>query len=160
MTITLSINGKHASVDIPANKRLVDILRDEFELLSSRAGCYGGVCGNCEVLYNGKLVHSCLVPAFSAQGSDIVTAEGLSRDQEFNEVIAGFQEAGATPCENCRQSKTLSIYALLRSTPHPTREDVARAVGWHHCRCIDIDSLCRAVDTVVSLRRTHRNANQ
>ena len=109
-------------------------------------------------MYNGRLVHSCLVPAFAAQGSDILTAEGLLEDQEFEEVVTGFEEVGAVPCDNCKQSKTLSIYALLRSTPHPTREDVAGAVGWHHCRCIDIDSLCNVVDKVISMRRTRRYA--
>ena len=160
MTVTLSLNGKHTSLDIPANKRLVDMLREEFGLLSSRAGCYTGVCGSCVVLYNGKLVHACLVPAFSAHGSDIITTEGLSRNPEFAEVMNGFRLVGAIPCRNCVESKALTLYSLLSSNPHPTREDVAGAIGWHRCRCVDIDSLYKVVETVANIRRTHRDAGR
>ena len=67
MTVTFLLNGKQVSLEIPPGKRLVDVLREDFDLKGNRPGCYAGVCGTCAVLLNGELAYSCMVPAFAVQ---------------------------------------------------------------------------------------------
>lgn len=160
MTITIRLNGKSRSVDVPANKRLVDVLREDFELLSGRAGCYAGTCGTCAVLVDGEIVHACLVPAFAVQESEVVTYEGLADRGELGDILDGFISAGTVPCSNCIQSRALTVYSLLSVHPVPRRDDIVKAIGWQRCSCTDIESLCGAVERIANVRRFRRHAGR
>ena len=160
MTVSFVLNGKNESCDVPANKRLVDVLREEFQLLNGRAGCYAGTCGTCGVLIDDELVHACLVPIFAAQDSEIVTFEGLIDSPELGEIVDGLKSASALPCGNCIQSKTLTIHALLAANPLPRRDDIVKAIGWQRCSCTDIEALCNAVERIANMRRFRRHAGR
>ncbi len=75
--IQLKVNGRDYSLNIDENMRLIDLLRDELGLLGTKEGCgEGGECGACTVIMDGETVTSCLVMAFQAHGSHILTIEG------------------------------------------------------------------------------------
>ena len=158
MTISFLLNGKEVSANTPPERRLVDLLRDEFGLTGCRAGCYQGDCGICSIFFNGEISYSCLVPAFAVQGSEVTTFEGLADTQEMKDVLEGFAETGCTPCPSCRQSKYLSVYGLLETNPVPESVEIHAAFESHRCRCIDISVVQRAVVAATNLRRFRRSA--
>lgn len=160
MTISFLLNGKQESLDLPANKRLVDILRENFSLLRCRAGCYSGECGTCVVFVNGELAHACLVNAISAQDSDVVTCEGIEENDVYADILAGFEQAGYRPCDNCFQSKVLSVFSLFSSSPVPDEADIGRILGWHQCTCTDSQGLFSAINAIVNQRRSRHHGGR
>ncbi len=158
MTISFLLNGKAVSLDVPPNKRLIDVLREDFGLWANRAGCYAGTCGTCAVFINSELSYSCLVPVFAIQEADVITFEGLVGRPEFKDIMAGFEAAGYQPCANCRQGRVMSVYALLLLHPVPERADVDEFLGSHQCGCSSMTSLYEAIERSVYFGRTRRHA--
>ena len=157
MTVSFLLNGESVNLDVIPNKRLVDILRENFHLKASRPGCYAGVCGACAVFLNGELTYSCLVPIFAVQDSEVVTYEGFEGTEELEEILAGFEAAGYHPCANCRESRALITLALLASTSLPQREDIDAFFGGVQCRCTSMSELYRVIENLVRLRRIGRH---
>ncbi|MBN1686261.1 MAG: 2Fe-2S iron-sulfur cluster binding domain-containing protein [Spirochaetales bacterium] len=153
MTVSFLLNGKSVSLDVPPNKRLVDVLREDFHLEGARPGCYAGECGACTVFVNGELTHSCLVPVFAAQDTDIITYEGLADTQEMKYILAGFDAVHYHPCANCRQSRLLTAYALLTTHPVPERREIDAFFSGHRCGCSSMGELYTAIEQAVDMRR-------
>ncbi len=153
MTVTFTLNGEPVSRDIPPEKRLVDVLREEFSFKEIRPGCYSGACGTCTVFINGELCYSCLVPIFAVQDAEVLTYEGLESSPDFEDVLAGFDAAGCRPCANCRQSYLLSTYALLALHPVPDRDEINDFLGGRHCGCTSMNEIYNAVDQAINFRR-------
>lgn len=157
MTISFLLNGNSVSLDLPPNKRVIDVLREDFGLLANRAGCYSGKCGTCAVFIDSELSYSCLVPAFAVQDADIITYEGLKGKPEFEDIIAGFEAAGYDPCANCRQGRTMAVYALLLAHQEPTRANIDEYLSDQRCTCSSMTELYEAIAQTVFLRRSRRH---
>ncbi len=160
MTITFTLNGKGVTIETPPVKRLVDILREDFSLTATRAGCYAGACGTCAVFFNGELAYSCMVPAFAVQDADVLTVEGLEGTEEYEDIVAGFESAGYHPCANCRQSRLLTAYALLTSVPVPQREEIDEWFCNHRCGCTSLGDVHRAIEHIVIYRRSRGSGHR
>ena len=157
MTVSFLLNGKSESLDLPPNKRLIDVIREDYGYFGNRAGCYAGSCGTCAVFINGELAYSCLVPIFAVQGADIITYEGMVGTREFDDIITGFEAVGYQPCSNCRQGKIMAVYALLAGNPEPERAHVKEYLSSHRCGCSSMTGLYRAIEQTVHRRRTRRH---
>ena len=92
MRITLGVNGTKRSIDISPNETLLHVLREKLDLTGSKEGCGTGDCGACTVMVDGKAVSSCLVLAAEADGSEVVTIEGLVKDGKLNALQQAFVE--------------------------------------------------------------------
>lgn len=160
MTVSFQLNGEKVSVAVPASMRLVDLLKQEFGLAYTIAGCNAGTCGTCVVLLNNELVHSCLIPSFAVQDATVLTYEGIAALDGYKDIFEGFRLVGVEPCADCLQGKVLTVYALLAANPLPRREDMISAIGWHGCGCTDSDTMCRAIETIVNVRRYNRHAGR
>jgi carbon-monoxide dehydrogenase small subunit len=158
MTISFRLNGAAVSLEVIPSKRLIDVLREDFNLQGNRAGCYSGTCGTCAVLIHNELSYSCLVPVFAIQDTDVLTYEGLEGTPEFKDIIDGFEAAEYQPCANCRQSRLLSAYALLSSHPNPERKIINEFLGNHQCGCSSTVGLYDAIEKSVFFRRSRRHA--
>jgi carbon-monoxide dehydrogenase small subunit len=135
MTIEFILNGEDVVVQTTLDRRLVDILRDNFKLLGAKAGCRVGRCGSCSVLLNGKIVPSCLVSAFRVRNREIVTIEGFALTDEYQDIVSGFSRAGVENCGYCDSAKILSAEALLETNPRPSKEEALDAFSGALCRC-------------------------
>ena len=145
MTIHFILNGEDMEIHAEANQRLIGILREHFGLTASKSGCLHGNCGACSVIFNGAVSPSCLIPAFRLQGSEIITLEGFSQQDEYQDIAAGFAEKGVESCGYCDAGKILSAELLLENSLQPTKEDFITAFRGIRCRCTEPESLYRGI---------------
>lgn len=133
--ITLRINGKAQTLRLEPRVTLLDALRNHLDLTGAKKVCDRGVCGSCTVLLDGKPVYSCNVLAIEAQGSEIVTVEGLAEGSKLHPVMAAFVENDAQQCGFCTPGFVVACKAFLDKHPDPTREQVKKGLGGNLCRC-------------------------
>jgi len=143
--IQLTVNGEGHDVVVTPNQTLVDVLREDLELTGTKVGCDEGACGTCTVLIDGKPVRSCLTLAVEAQGKSIETIEGLAVDGELHPVQKAFIERGAIQCGFCTPAMILTSKAFLEQNPHPTEEQVRRAISGVVCRCTGYAKIVEAI---------------
>jgi carbon-monoxide dehydrogenase small subunit len=153
MTLDFILNGEDVVVKTDADRRLIDILRNHFKLLGAKAGCLSGVCGCCSVIFNGKVVPSCLIPAFRIRGSEIVTIEGFSKYDEYQDIREGFSQSGVVTCGYCDAGKILAVETLLRRNPRPARDEILSAFKGIKCRCTEPESLIAGVLAASDIRQ-------
>ena len=153
MTIGFILNGEDVIANTGARIRLSDILRGAFNLLGAKAGCYTGNCGACSVIFNGEMVKACLIPAFKIKDSEIITIEGFSQTDEYQDIIRAFTETGVQSCGFCDTGKILAAEALLIRNPRPSREEILAGFHGIRCRCTDPEDLVRVVTAAVEYRR-------
>lgn len=144
VNISLTVNDKLYEISIDENMRLIDVLRDKLGLIGTKEGCGEGECGACTVIMDGEIVNSCLVMGFQADGSNIVTIEGLERDGELHPVQKAYIEAGAVQCGFCIPGMVLSTKALLDKNPNPSDDEIREGISGNLCRCTGYNKMLLA----------------
>jgi carbon-monoxide dehydrogenase small subunit len=145
MTIRFILNGEDVEVSVEANKRLLTIVREHFSLVAAKSGCLRGNCGACSVIFNSAVVSACLIPAFRVQAGEIITLEGFSQTDEYQDIAAGFAGAGVETCGYCDAGKFLTAALLLEKNHRPEREEFYNAYSGIRCRCTEPESLYAGV---------------
>jgi aerobic carbon-monoxide dehydrogenase small subunit len=158
MKIHLKLNGKNIEFDSPAETRLVDILKESGKSPSLRNSCYKGVCRGCSIFFNGDLIPSCLIPAFQARDSEILTFEGLNKTDEINDILSGFTDTGYKPCNYCRSGKIMTIHSILELFSNPDEYQIMEAFEGINCSCTDKSTLIKSVKVSSQYRRRRRLA--
>jgi aerobic carbon-monoxide dehydrogenase small subunit len=142
MRLTCRVNGQPATADgLWEGESLLHVLRERLRLPGSKNACEQGECGSCSVLLDGTLVCACLVLALQAEGSDVVTIEGLAGDP----LQEAFLEAGAVQCGFCTPGLIVAAHDLLRRQPDPDEADVREALAGNLCRCTGYAKILDAV---------------
>ena len=134
MRVNLTVNGERHELELAPLARLADVLRDELGLVGTKIGCGEGACGACAVLVDGRSVNSCLLLAAAAEGHEIETIEGLSREG-LTPLQETFVAEDAVQCGFCTSGQIVSATALLRAVPSPGRDEVRHAMSGNLCRC-------------------------
>jgi len=142
--ITLKLNNETRSVMVQPNDILLDVLREKLGVKSPKIGCERGDCGACTVLLDGKTVRSCLVLAIEADGHEIVTVEGLSKES-LTPVQQALLEHNSFQCGFCAPGIVLAATELLESHPRPTAEQIKAAISGNLCRCTGYQSIIEAI---------------
>jgi len=145
MIINAVINGESIEKECNPNKRLIDFLRDDMELLSVKEGCGEGECGSCTVLLDKEAVTSCTVLTGQINGHEVTTVEGLDAMGELEPIMESFISAGAVQCGYCTPGMIISAKALLYKNPNPTDEEIKRALEGNLCRCTGYNKIIEAV---------------
>jgi carbon-monoxide dehydrogenase small subunit len=145
ITIDLTVNGEPRRGTVEARKTLADFLREDLRLTGTHLGCEHGVCGACSVILDDRAVRSCLVFAVQANGTDVVTVEGLAADGELNPVQAAFQAEHGLQCGFCTPGFVVSATALLARNPNPTDDEIREGLSGNLCRCTGYQGILRAV---------------
>ena len=140
-TWQFSVNGEPVEIAAPGMRRLLDVLREELALTGTKEGCGEGECGACTVLIDGLPVCSCLIPVAQAEGTNIVSIEGLGDDHPLQHLF--MSEVGAQ-CGICTPGMILAALSL-ESTEAPTLDDVKVALAGNLCRCTGYSAIYRAV---------------
>ena len=143
--ISLKLNGIRRSVEIEPNDVLLDVLRDKLGMKSVKVGCDRGDCGTCTVFFNGRTVRSCLVLAIEADGGEVMTLEGLSKNGP-TKLQKSFIEHSSFQCGFCAPGMTLSATELLRKNPKPCRCEIQEAIAGNLCRCTGYTPIIEAIE--------------
>ena len=143
--VEIKINGEVHELEVEPRTTLVKVIREILGLTGTKCGCERGECGSCTVLMNGLPVNSCLVLAVEAEGSDILTIEGLSRGDSLHVLQRNFIEGGAIQCGFCTPGMIMTAKALLDTNPRPTEEDVRQGIAGNFCRCTGYEKIVRSI---------------
>ena len=149
--VRMTVNGTHYEADVEPRLTLADFLRGELGLTGTHVGCEQGVCGCCTVLLDGRAVRSCLVLAAQADGSELLTVEGLaSPDGKLHPIQEAFMEEHGLQCGYCTPGFLLSVYELLEREPSPSEEQIRDMLGGQICRCTGYQSILRSVHSAAA----------
>ena len=134
MKVSFKLNGQPKSVDVPADMPMLWVLRDVLDMKGTKYGCGVGQCGACSVHLGGQLRRSCQMRASTAEGADITTIEGLSKDGT-HPLQKVWQELDVPQCGYCQAGQLMAAAALLKTKPKPTDADIDAAMERNICRC-------------------------
>jgi len=143
--IVLRVNGISHRLDVEPWWTLLDVLRDQLDLIGVKEGCGAGDCGACTVLIDGQAVNSCLMLAHRAEGHEITTIEGLARGAQLHPIQQAFVEEGAVQCGFCTPGMVLAAKALLDENPRPTEPEIRAAIAGNLCRCTGYAKIVSAI---------------
>jgi len=144
--ITFTLNHKEVTVSVDPAMRLLDVVRDLLKQKGTKEGCGIGECGACTIIMDGKCINSCVTMTAQAEGTQLLTIEGLSQDAIAEVIKRCFIEEGAVQCGFCTPGFILSAYALLQENPNPTREEIRTALSGNLCRCTGYIQIIQAVE--------------
>ncbi len=147
----MTVNGEARVCDVKGSESLLSALRDYLRLTGSKGACEQGECGSCSVLLDGELVCSCLVMAADAEGSEIVTIEGLG-GPELHPVQKALVDSGAVQCGYCTPGFVVAAAALLEENPAPSSDEMREALAGNICRCTGYGAILRGLETLVAGR--------
>ena len=143
--IKMTVNGREYVGRVEPRLTLADFLRGDLNLTGTHLGCEHGVCGACTILLNGEAVRSCLLLAVQADGSDLMTVEGLAQGDQLHPLQLAFQENHALQCGFCTPGFLMTAYAFLKDTPNPTQEQVRQGISGNICRCTGYAPIIQAI---------------
>jgi aerobic carbon-monoxide dehydrogenase small subunit len=152
--ISFEVNGEPKMVHAYPMERLLDVLRQQFRLTGTKEGCGEGECGSCSVLMDGILVNSCLVPVLQAEGSSVVTIEGLAEGETLHVLQEAFLECGGAQCGICTPGMILAASHLLNQNPNPSTAEIREGLSGNLCRCTGYSQIVEAVADAARRRMT------
>jgi carbon-monoxide dehydrogenase small subunit len=147
LQISLTVNQQRHSLDVAAHHTLMSLLRDRLHLTGTKECCSEGECGACTVLLDGRAVNSCLVLAAEADGSEVITIEGLAAHDQLDPLQAAFISKGAVQCGFCIPGMIMAAKYLLMTDPVPTIAGIKEGLAGNLCRCAGYSRIIEAVAT-------------
>ena len=144
--VSLTVNGKQQSADVEDRTLLVYFLRENLRLTGTHIGCDTSQCGACVVLLNGRAVKSCTMFAAQANGSEIVTIEGLAKDGELHPVQEAFREHHGLQCGFCTPGMILTAVDMIRRKPQLDRKTIRAELEGNLCRCTGYHNIVSAIE--------------
>ncbi len=146
MNIEFIFNGKPVTVNVDPMQSLLHTLRNELHATATKEGCGEGECGACSVLLNSVLVNACMLPVAQAEGSDVLTLEGIRQTEKGQCIINALLEAKAVQCGFCSPGMVLALYALLQQNPQPDEMQIRTAISGNLCRCTGYSMIVEAAN--------------
>ena len=143
--VTTTINGEQVDFLCEPRQSLLECLRDIVGLTGSKEGCNDGNCGACTVVFDGRIVTSCLVLGVEAQGKEITTIEGIATPAGLHPVQQAFLENAALQCGICTPGFIVASKVLLEENPNPTEHEIRFWLANNLCRCTGYDKIILAV---------------
>jgi aerobic-type carbon monoxide dehydrogenase small subunit (CoxS/CutS family) len=157
MLFSFTVNGNPVEVDVEPRTSLADCLRYTLRLTGTHIGCEHGVCGACTVIVDGDAVRSCLMLAVQAEGSSIVTVEGLSQDDGLTPLQTAFRKHHALQCGFCTPGILTTAHALLTEEPGADEARIRSVLSGNLCRCTGYIPI---VDAVLEARAAYHRGDE
>ncbi len=134
MSVELTVNGEKHTVDVPDDKPLLWVLREDLGLTATKFGCGIAQCGACTVHLNGSATRSCVLPVSAVVGQNVTTVEGLSSPAAMA-VREAWRDIDVVQCGYCQSGQMMSATALLEQNPSPNDAAIDGAMTGNICRC-------------------------
>jgi carbon-monoxide dehydrogenase small subunit len=152
MNITMNINGKSYSHDVEPRLLLIHFLREVVGLTGSHIGCETSLCGACTVEVDGKAVKSCSMFAVQADGSKILTIEGLAVDGKLHAMQEAFWNHHGLQCGFCTPGMIMASKHILDRNPQPTEDEIRHGLEGNLCRCTGYQHIVNAVKAAAAAK--------
>jgi aerobic carbon-monoxide dehydrogenase small subunit len=150
LQITLTVNGSARTSVVEPRTLLVNYLRDVLGLTGTHVACDTSQCGACTVLVDGRSIKACTMFAVQADGAQVLTIEGLAKNdgagEQLHPVQQAFWDYHGLQCGYCTPGMIISAVQLLQDNPHPTEADIRHAIVGNLCRCTGYQNIVRAID--------------
>ena len=157
--IEFRVNGARRSYRGEPFKRLIDVLREDFDLTGTKEGCGEGECGACTVLVDGEPVNACLIPVCQMRGARIETIEALGDPDDLSILQESFLTYGGAQCGICTPGMLMTAWAYVQEKGRDDDASIRTALAGNLCRCTGYQHIVDAVaHTVRSSRSTPKKA--
>ena len=143
--VRVTVNGKEREGFAEPRKTLADFLREDLQLTGTHLGCEHGVCGACTILLDGDAVRSCLLFAVQADGSEILTIEGLEKDGELHPLQEAMRDCHSFQCGFCTPGFLMTAYAYLQEDHEFSEHEIREELAGNLCRCTGYQSIVAGV---------------
>lgn len=153
MKLSLMVNGIPVETSAAPEEMLSDVLRERLRLTGTKIGCGEAECGSCTVLVDGEPVLSCVLPAWRAAGSQVITIEGLAENGRLHPLQQAFVDHGAVQCGFCIPGQIMTAAALLNRNPDPSEAEIRTALKDTLCRCAGYPTIVRSVQAAAAALR-------
>lgn len=147
------VNGEKICTSIDPTMTLLGFLRQELKLFGTKEGCGEGECGACTIIMDHAAVNSCIVLALEAEGANIVTVEGLSKNGKLSILQQEFIKHDALQCGFCTPGMLMSARALLDRNPEPNEQEIKEAIAGNFCRCTGYVPIIAAIASTAKLEK-------
>jgi len=149
-TVELTVNNKKIVQNIPTHLRLLDFLRDQIKLTGTKEVCAEGECGACTVIMDGKIVNSCLVLAVEANGSEIITIEGITTKNQLSELQQAFVDHHSVQCGYCIPGMILAGDQVIKDNQNASIEEIKYGISGNICRCTGYTKIIDAISSLTN----------
>jgi carbon-monoxide dehydrogenase small subunit len=149
MKINFILNNEPQEIEVEPDKRVIDLVREDFKLTGTKEGCGTGECGVCSILVNGESKLSCLMLAAQLEDQNIITIEGIDGIEKYNSLLDKFVEKGAIQCGYCTPGMIISAVDLLNRNTNPDRQEIRTAISGNLCRCTGYQKIIDAIESHV-----------
>jgi len=139
--INFTVNGIKRAVEIDGWEKLLDVLRDKLDLTGTKKGCDDLSCGACVVVVDGVAKKSCSVTAAKAEGTNVITIEGLANGKKMHPIQQAMIDAGAVQCGYCTPGIVMELYALYMKNIDASEDEIMDALSKHLCRCTGYEAI-------------------
>jgi len=145
MELRLKVNGVEHALDVPDNRLLVELLREDLGLTGTHVGCDTSQCGACTVHLDGRAVKACAVLAAQAADAEVVTIEGIGDADALHPMQAAFRDCHALQCGFCTPGMIMAAIDLVEHSEQLDSHGVRRGLEGNLCRCTGYHNIVRAI---------------
>ena len=144
--ITMNVNGTEVEGLVEPRMLLVHFIRENLQLTGTHIGCETTHCGACTIDIDGASVKSCTMFAVQANGSDIVTIEGMANpDGTLSALQEGFRMMHGLQCGYCTPGMIMRAHRLLQENPSPTDDEIRQGISGNLCRCTGYQNIVKSI---------------
>jgi carbon-monoxide dehydrogenase small subunit len=158
--IKVNVNGKIVESEVEPRKLLVHFLREDLGLTGTHVGCDTTNCGACTVLVDGKAVKSCTMLAVQADGKEVTTIEGISKNGKLHPIQEAFLEKHGLQCGYCTSGMIMTSFWLLKRNMNPTEEEIRRNLSGNLCRCTGYQSIVESIQYASKIMRLEESEKE
>lgn len=146
MKIKFILNGEKKTIETEPDQRVIDLLREDYNLTGTKDACGSGECGACTIMVNGETRLSCLMLVAQLEGCDITTIENIEKDQFLESVQKTFVEEGAVQCGFCTPGMILTAADMIHKKKILSTQDIREGISGNLCRCTGYQNIVAAID--------------
>jgi len=154
--ISFTLNGRLRTVTTDPDRPLLEVLREDLQLIGSKFGCGEGQCRACTVMINGQSTPSCITPMGDVAKQSVLTIEGLATDGKLHPVQQAFLDEGAFQCGYCTAGMIMGVTAVMKNNPQATETEILSELERHICRCCSYAGYKKAVRRVLAVTQAEK----
>lgn len=151
INVTITLNGEKVSAEVEPRMLLIHFIRDIMNATGSHIGCDTSQCGNCTILVNGRATKSCTVLAVHADGTEVITVEGIGTTENLHPIQQAFWEEHGLQCGYCTPGAMMASIDFLSQNPDPTDEEIREGLDGIICRCTGYEFIVNAVRSAAKM---------